>query len=155
AGGESFTEAMEEGGRQAVRALTKALQDEHRKTLAQARIDLSKGLIDTSRFREIAAEAERTFNRGLIAGMEKLRAEGKLTDAQFVSLANRIRTIPDKPVDRATSAVDRLRRMALRAAAAVGAIFAVRRIIQFTRDMFTLGTEVEETRSEERRVGKA
>src|SRR5690606_35147471 len=77
--------------------------------------------------------------------MEKLRAEGKLTDAQFVSLANRIRTIPDKPVDRATSAVDRLRRMALRAAAAVSAIFAVRRIIQFTRDMFTLGTEVEET----------
>lgn len=145
AGGESFTEAMEKGGRQAVRALTKTLQDEHRKALAQARIDLSKGLIDTSRFREIAAEADRTFNRGLIAGMEKLRAEGKLTDAQFVSLANRIRTIPDKPVDRATSAVDRLRRMALRAAAAVGAIFAVRRIIQFTRDMFTLGTEVEET----------
>src|SRR5690606_41229256 len=57
AGGESFSEAMEKGGRQAVRALTKTLQDEHRKALAQARIDLSKGLIDTSRFREIAAEA--------------------------------------------------------------------------------------------------
>src|SRR5690606_26149750 len=121
---EETEEALPKAGAAGGEALTKALQDEHRKALAQARIDLSKGLIDTNRFREIAAEADRTFNRGLIAGMEKLRAEGKLTDAQFVSLANRIRTIPDKPVDRATSAVDRLRRMALRAAAAVSAIFA-------------------------------
>ena len=96
AAGEEFEKAMEEGGSKAVRALTKAVNDEYRRTIAKARIDLARGLIDESGFQEIRRQADLTFNRTLVGGIERLRSEGKLTEVQFANLAGRLKTVSDE-----------------------------------------------------------
>ncbi|MFO7326670.1 MAG: hypothetical protein DIU62_013245, partial [Pseudomonadota bacterium] len=146
-GAQQFAEAMDDGGRRAARELVRALQDEHRRTIAHARIDLARGLIDTSRFREIAAEADRQFNARLIEGMERLRSEGKLTENQFVSLANRLKNVGDtgeREIRRVDAAFERLRGVAIRAGAAVASIFALRSIVRFGQDAMRAAIDAEE-----------
>jgi hypothetical protein len=94
-GSAEFDKAMQEGGRKAVRALSKTLKDEYDKTLSKAQVQLARGIIDKEAFDKTEREAKRTFNGTLLPLMDKLQAEGKVTEAQFGQLARQIKRVGD------------------------------------------------------------
>src|SRR5690606_16336849 len=104
AGSSALEEAMQAGGQRAARALVRGLSRAYDQTIAEARVKLAKGLIDQRQFEQIRAEAAATFDRGLIAGMERLRSEGQLTDTQFARLAGRLKMVGDVGVQAADRA---------------------------------------------------
>ncbi|MCA1789600.1 MAG: hypothetical protein LC667_07025 [Thioalkalivibrio sp.] len=140
-GGDALGKEVADAGKKAVRELTKSITEEYNRTMADARVKLAKGIenggIDKTQFEAIRREADRTFNGKLIPAMERLRAEGKITQATFDQLSKRIKVVGDvgeADLGRAGRAVDRLRATVASAAAAFVAFFAVDRIRQFGRD---------------------
>ncbi|MFS8639060.1 MAG: hypothetical protein FWJ74_13305, partial [Gemmatimonadota bacterium] len=82
----------------------------------------------------IRAQAAETFDRGLVAGMERLRQEGNLTERQFRSLARSLKTVGregEQDVGRLGRALEKLRGWALSAGAAIAGIFAFRTVKRF------------------------
>lgn len=145
-GSEEFEAKMEEGGRQASRALVAALTQEFNATIAQAKINLAKGLIDPAQFKEIENQARRTFNDALLKGHDQLQAKGKTTDAQLQSLAMRLKqvgTAGEEGTSRAGKAMDWLKGRALALGGALAAAFAVRKIVEFGKDSIATFTEAE------------
>src|SRR5690625_3672136 len=143
-GAAALEEAMQEGGNKAVRALTRELSKAYDQTIAEARVKFADGIIPASEFQRIRAEADATFNRGLTEGIRRLQSEGKLTENQFVRLSRRLKGIGrDGPRDvgQATSAVDRLRKVALSATGVSAGLFAVRRLVQFRAEVRRLAEE--------------
>lgn len=133
-GSEELAQALEQGGKVAARALAKSLRDEYNNTIAAANVDLAKGLIDPEQFAAIEREARRAFNAQLIPAMEKLRAEGKLTDAEFASLARKVKRVGEegeKDLGLLQRGLEWVKGKALAAAAAVGALFALNKIREF------------------------
>lgn len=129
AGAAALEEALQQGGDKAARALTKALRDTYNKTVADAKVAFSKGLIPQTEFDRIKHEAAATFDRGLIAGMERLQKEGKLTENQFSRLANRIKLVGKegpKEVGRIEAALGKVKAVALSVGGALAAVFALR-----------------------------
>lgn len=148
AGGEEFEKAMQAGGNKAARALTRTLSDAYSKTIAEARVKLARGLIDQREFDRIKREATATFDKGLIAGMERLRSEGKLTDTQFARLAGRIKTMGKegpKEVGRIERALGKIKGVALGVGTALAALFAVDRIRQFGASSIQAALEAEKS----------
>ena len=72
-GADALEEAMQQGGQKAAWTLRRILSEAYEQTIAEARVKLAKGLIDRQEFERIRAQAAETFDRGLIAGMERLR----------------------------------------------------------------------------------
>jgi hypothetical protein len=133
-GAEELARELDAGGKRAARALAKSLRDEYNNTLAAGRLDLAKGVIDAEQFAAIEREAKRTFNAQLIPTMEKLRAEGKLTDAEFANLSRSVKRVGDegeKDLGLLGKSLEWVKGKALAAAAAVGALFALNKIRQF------------------------
>jgi hypothetical protein len=128
-GAAALEEAMQAGGNKAARALTKSLSDAYNNTIAEARVKLSKGLIDDATFARIRHQATETFDRGLVKGMERLQAEGKLTDNQFTRLAARLKGIGKegpKEIGRVEAALGKVKAVALSVGTAIAAVFALR-----------------------------
>lgn len=109
AGAAALEEAMQAGGQRAARALVRELSRAYDQTIAEARVKLAKGLIDRQEFERIRIEAANAFDRGLLAGMERLRSEGQLTDTQFARLAGRLKMVGDVGAQAATRAQSRFR----------------------------------------------
>src|ERR1043166_4838286 len=63
------------------------------KRMADLKVQLSKGLLDAKQFRTQADAAAREFNAGVIAGMEKARAAGTLTNAEYLKLVRTLKTV--------------------------------------------------------------
>lgn len=109
AGAAALEEAMQAGGQRAARALVRELSRAYDQTIAEARVKLARGIIDQAEFRRVQAEAARTFDEGLLAGIERLRSEGKLTEGQFARLAGRLKTVGDVGAGAADRARGRFR----------------------------------------------
>lgn len=109
AGAAALEEAMQAGGQRAARALVRELSRAYDQTIAEARVKLAKGLIDRQEFERIRTQAAQTFDRGLLAGIERLRSAGQLTDTQFARLANRLKMVGDVGAQAATRAQSRFR----------------------------------------------
>ncbi|HEX7119148.1 MAG TPA: hypothetical protein VF212_10185, partial [Longimicrobiales bacterium] len=109
AGSSALEEAMQQGGQKAARALVRELSRAYDQTIAEARLKLARGIIDEKQFREVQAQAARTFNEGLVAGIERLRSQGQLTEGQFARLTNRLKTVGDVGVQAADRARGRFR----------------------------------------------
>lgn len=143
-GAQALEEAMQEGGNKAVRALTRELSRAYDQTIAEARVKFADGIIPASEFARIRAEADATFNRGLIEGIRRLQSEGKLTEQQFVRLSRRLKVVGregSRDIGQATSAVERLRQVALSATGVIAGLFAVRRLVQFRAEVRRLAEE--------------
>lgn len=142
---EQFEQTMQAGGRKAANTLARNLRDQFNTTIAQAKVNLARGLIDPKQFREIENAAKRTFNEGILSGMDRLRTEGKTSEAQLQRLARQLKEVGREGRDgteEARGGLERLRKFALSAAGAVASIFAVQRIKDFVAGMFNLGSEV-------------
>jgi hypothetical protein len=137
AGGAAISQEMADAGRKAARELTQNLTAEYNKTISQAKVDLAKGLIDEKQFARIRTEADRTFNKALVEGMERIRGEGKLTDAQFEQLSRRIKRVgteAPKDLGLVERGIDRIKSAALGMAAGFVALFAFSKIKQFGQE---------------------
>jgi len=136
-GAERIEEAMQEGGNKAAWQLRRILTESYNKTIAEARVKFARGLIDQREFDRLRHEAARTFDDALIAGMDRLRTQGDLTERQFTSLSRSLKTVGregPKEVGRISAAFDRLKGIVVGVGGAIAAAFAVRRITQFGRD---------------------
>lgn len=129
AGAKALEEAMQAGGNKASRALTKSLRDTYNKTVADAKVAFADGLIPQAEFDRIKHEAAATFDKGLVGGMKRLQAEGKLTDNQFSRLANRIKGVgkeAPKEIGRIEAALTKVKGVALSIGGVLATVFAFR-----------------------------
>lgn len=143
-GAEKLEAAMQEGGTKAAWTLRRILTENYNKTIAEARVKFARGLIDQREFDRLRHEAARTFDQGLIAGMDRLRAQGDLTERQFTSLSRSLKAVGregPRDIGQATSAVERLRQVALSATGVIAGLFAVRRLVQFRAEVRRLAEE--------------
>ena len=84
---EALARAGEVGGSN----FAKELKKQFDRAVAEARVKWKTGLIDQKQFEREAKAAAVTFNGTLGAALQKLRADGKLTDDSFVSLSRRLK----------------------------------------------------------------
>lgn len=92
-GSDEFEEQMQKGGKEAARALSRALQQEYRIRMAKARLDLAEGTIDEKAFEREGREAAEAFNRGLTGGIRRLRAQGE-DPLVLAGLTTRFKRVP-------------------------------------------------------------
>lgn len=140
-----MTSTLERAGRTGGDNFLRELRSAFGTRMADLRVQLSKGLIDQDEFRRQSDAAAKSFNEGLIANIERARKEGKLTDQEYTKLARSLKRVGDEG-RRSTQDVgrgmERIRTLALSVAGVVGGIFAVRRLKDWTVQMFNLGSEV-------------
>src|SRR5690606_29540502 len=111
--------------------LRRILSEAYEQTIAEARVKLARGLIDQRELERIRAQAAETVDRGLIAGMERLRQAGNLTERQFRALARSLKTVGregGRGVGRRGGALEMLRGGALSAGAASAGSVACRTV---------------------------
>src|ERR1041385_5601607 len=90
--------------------------------MSALRVLLAKGLIDPAQFKTQASLAAQEFNSSVIAGMEKARAAGTLTNAEYLKLSRTLKTVGDDGESFGT----KLSRTLLRLGSAFAAFFAFR-----------------------------
>ena len=96
---------------------------------ADLKVQLAKGIIDEKQFRAQADLAAKEFNTGLIAGMEKARAAGTLTEREYQKLSRQLK----KTGQDGETAFERMRGAALRFAATLATAVTLRAIVNFGR----------------------
>lgn len=156
-GAEKLEEAMREGGNKAAWQLRRILTESYNQTIAEARVKFAKGLIDQREFDRLRAEAAKTFDEGLIKGMDRLRAEGNLTERQFRSLAGSLKTVGKegpKQLGLVQQALEKVRAVALSVGGALAALFALNRIRAFISESTKLAARYETAGVMLRRVGE-
>lgn len=95
--------------------------------LAELKNLLAKGLINHAEFKKQADLAARTFNSSILAGMEKARAAGKLTDTEYLKLSRTLKRVGEDGV----GAWDRIKAAIVRAGTALVVAFGIRGGIRF------------------------
>lgn len=133
----SLGAAGKKGGENFLRELRAAFD----KKMATLRVQLAKGLIDQKAFKAQADLAAKTFNTGIIAGMEKARAAGKLTDSEYLKLS---RTLKKVGTDGATAGT-LVGRTFARVAAGAAAFFGVRSITRGLSESVHAALEAEDS----------
>jgi len=123
---DALTASGEDGGKSYMRQLKQQFD----RGMAELRVKLGTGLIDKKKFQQEANELAQTYNAKLGAALQKLRAEGKLTDDQFGTLAKRMKKVGD---DGAQSA-GLLERGWKRVAGAIAGLFVMQKVGDFFRD---------------------
>jgi hypothetical protein len=88
---QSLGKAGEEGGKRAGQNFLRDLRAEFNKRKAELSEALARGVIDQKEFKKQTDIAARTFNDGLLKGIEEARRQGKLTDAEYVKLTRSIK----------------------------------------------------------------
>ena len=119
----SMGTAGKKGGENFLRELRAAFT----KRMADLKNQLAKGLIDPKQFKAQADLAAKQFNTGILAGMEKARAAGKLTETEYLKLSRTLKKTGDERV----SAWDRIKASIVRLGAALAVTFGVRAAIRF------------------------
>lgn len=89
--GDALAGAGKKGGENFVRELRAAFE----KKMAGLKVQLAKGLIDPATFKRQGNAAARDFNAGIIAGMEKARIAGNITDTEYLKLARTLKKVGD------------------------------------------------------------
>src|SRR5690606_2852019 len=133
------------------------LTDAYDQTIAEARVKLAKGLIDQREFERIRTQAAETFDRGLIAGMERLRTQGDLTERQFRSLARSLKSTGqqgERDIGLIRLALEKVRAVALSVSGALASLFALDRIRAFIFESTRLAARYETAGVVLRRVGE-
>ena len=127
---DSLEKAGKTGGEKAGKGFLKELRDEFNKRKAQLSEQLARGTIDQKEFRKQTAIAAKTFNDGLLKGIEQARRQGKLTDTEYVKLTRSIKRVGDEGQ---RSIGGRLVASLKKAAVAAGVFFSARAVVQWVR----------------------
>src|SRR5690606_25081041 len=156
-GAEALQEAMKKGCNQPAWTLRRNITDAYNQTIAEARVKLAKGLIDQREFARIRAQAAETFDRGLIAGMDRLRTQGDLTERQFRSLARSLKSTGqqgERDIGLIQRALERVRTVALSVSGALAGLFALNKIRGFIQGSTQLAARYETAGVVLRQVGE-
>src|SRR5690606_35745591 len=145
-GAEKLEEAMKKGGTKAAWQLRRILTESYNQTIAEARVKFARGLIDQREFDRLRREAARTFDHALIAGMDRLRAQGDLTERQFSSLARSLKTVgkegPEE-IGKVEAALGKVRAVALSIGGVLAGLFAINKIRGFIQGSTELAARYE------------
>jgi hypothetical protein len=141
----SLSKAGEEGGKKAGQNFLRDLRAEFNKRKAELAEQLARGTIDQKEFKKQADLAAKTFNAGLLKGIEEARRQGKLTDAEYVKLTRSIKRVGDegrRSLGQVNTSMERLRAIALKVTAVLASLWVVRRVVEFGKAVFDLGSQV-------------
>jgi len=128
---QSLGKAGEEGGKKAGQNFLRDLRAEFNKRKAELAEQLARGTIDQKEFKKQTDIAAKTFNDGLLKGIEEARRQGKLTDAEYTKLTRSIKRVGDEGQKHIGGRlVDALKKAAIAAAA----LFGIRQITRFARE---------------------
>lgn len=122
---------LQRAGRKGGDDFLRELRDAFNLRMANLREQLAGGLIDQREFRKQANEASKAFNAELLANMERLRSEGRLTDQEYVRLSRRFKRVGEdggKAIGGLRQGMQHLRAMVLSLAGALAGLFAVNRV---------------------------
>ena len=106
---------------------------------------MARGIIDQRQFRREVDQAARTFNTGLLKGIEKARREGTLTEREYVKLTRQIKRVGDsgkRDIGRLNSSMERLRGIAIKVGAVLASLWVVRQVAEYSKAVFKLGSSV-------------
>ncbi len=128
---QSLAESGEKGGKKAGQNFLRDLRAEFNKRKAQLAEQLARGTIDQKEFRKQTDIAAKTFNDGLLKGIEEARRQGRLTDAEYTKLTRSIKRVGDEGHRHIGGRlVDALKK----AAVAAAALFGIRQVTRFVRE---------------------
>lgn len=127
---DALQRAGKQGGKKAGEGFLKDLRDTFNKRKAQLSEQLARGTIDQKEFRKQTAIAAKTFNDGLLKGIEQARKEGKLTDKEYIKLTRRIKRVGDEGQ---RSIGGKLVASLKKAALAAGAFFSARAVFRWVQ----------------------
>jgi len=122
---ESLTSAGKEGGKGFSKSFLSELRKSFDKRMADLRVQVARGAIDPAEFKKQANLAAKEFNAGLLAGMDKARAAGKLTDSEYLKLSRTLKKVRDDGQEAGTTIAGSFKRLA----AIIGSTFAIRQLV--------------------------
>jgi len=136
---QSLAKSGEEGGKKAGQNFLRDLRAEFNKRKAELAEQLARGTIDQKEFKKQTDIAAKTFNDGLLKGIEEARRQGKLTDAEYTKLTRSIKRVGDEGQRHIGGRlVDALKK----AAVAAAALFGLRQIQRFGREALRAGEAI-------------
>ena len=138
---DELVKGMGEAGKKSGENFTRELKAAFGKEMASLKVKLAAGLIDEKEFKKRADAAAKTFNKGMIEGMEKARKEGKLTDREFIKLGNTLK----KTGDQGFFAGTRIQSAFARLGATIAAAFTIQKGIQFFKQSIDAALEAEKS----------
>lgn len=136
-----MAKALEQAGKEGGRAFLRELRAAFDKRMAELKVQLAKGLIDKAEFRKQGDLAARTFNAGLVRGMEEARATGLLTDKVYLKLAGSLKRVGDA----GTEATGALTGMFGRLGIGLGAAFGIRQVFDAVSNTVKAAIEAEDS----------
>jgi len=135
----SLGSAGKKGGENFLRELRAAFD----KRMADLKVQLAKGLIDPKQFKAQATLAAKEFNTGIIAGMEKARAAGTLTDREYLKLSRTLKKVGDEGAESG----GRIGSAFFKLGTALAGLFALQRVKTFFVDSIKGAIAAEESYS--------
>jgi hypothetical protein len=136
---QELVEGIGSAGKKAGDNFARNLKASFAKEMASLKTQLAKGLIDEKEFKKRADIAARTFNKGIIEGMEKARKAGTLTDKEFVKLSNTLKRTGDQGM----TAGQRVNTAFMKLGATLAATFSVQAGIRFFQNSIQAALEAE------------
>ena len=121
---DALNDALAKAGDKAGASFLRELRAQFARRMADLKLQLAQGLISPAQYKKQADLAARAFNTGLAGSIQKLRNEGKLTDAEFAKLGRSFKRTSDTGVRAAkenTSAWSRFKGVL----AGIGALLAI------------------------------
>src|ERR1051326_917164 len=132
---DSLTSAGKKGGE----GFLKELRTAFATRMADLKTQLARGLIDPAEFKQQADVAAKAFNTGMLAAIDKARAAGTLTDAEFLSLSRTLKTVGDT----GSTSGGLLASAFTKAGVALAAFFSARKVLDFFAESVHLAIEAE------------
>jgi hypothetical protein len=90
-----LNDSLGQAGKSGGASFLKELKASFDKAIADLKVQLARGLIDPAQFKQQADLAAQQFNTGLVAGLDKARAAGTLTNAEYLKLSKTIKVVGD------------------------------------------------------------
>lgn len=136
---QELVEGIGAAGKKAGDNFARNLKASFAKEMAELKVMLAKGIIDEKEFKKRADLAAKTFNKGMIEGMEKARKAGTLTDKEFVKLSNTLKRTGDQGV----TAGQRVNTAFMKLGATLAATFSVQAALRFFTNSIQAALEAE------------
>ncbi len=134
-----MTDSLASAGKRAGEGFLKELRAAFDKRMADLKVQLARGIIDPAQFKQLSNEAAKQFNTGLVAGMDKARAAGTLTEREYLKLSRTLKKVGDD--GKAAGGV--LQSQFAKVGAFVAATFGARQVVDFIRGSVAAGIEAE------------
>jgi hypothetical protein len=129
---ETLRKAGEKGGE----AWFRGLKDAYAKARAELREQFAAGKIGADQYKRSLADLGAAYNKNLIANVQKLRTEGKLTDTEYKKLTNTLKNV-------GTEGSKSLGLISKAVAPLIG-FFAARTVLNWGKDLFRAAAEAED-----------